>query len=955
MAVYKRINQLKQSYLAGDNDFLAIDIQGLSETQKIKKSDLFYNYIKDAPNDNVTKTWVWARKNGGWYRIYPDEYVFEAPIDGNIYVRINGRWAKVEGVNGDMLQSIYDTHHKSTDIFDYVDESVGIPDNATEALFGAPIVKRGESIEKDFCLDIDVLNLIVKGETNQILKEELLQKSFDNKGSLSGIENFTLLVSGKNLFKHKEMLKGSYLDSSLESTIHTKTPAKVNSGEQYTIKNGFDGVVYRFISVNRLNEPDNVFSTGFLTINDSITIPNGVDYIGIECKYGTGEGDNLLFEKIEGPYNSYVEGAIICYNNQYKEYFVECNQPLYFIKNDVYDYIDFATKKEIHSITKKEVTYEDNWQVSSIGEGSRSLTIPFELEIGNNVWLDTETVYGDSDALVAKSLDQFAITDSECIAFNSGKIYIRLLYDRIGCSIGQSAEEYLNGLQGFLYQNPFFVIYQNTDINVSYDLDLENIKTFDSITNFLCKYSFTWKEETYNAITEIEGKFNSAVNGLIRKSGDEMLGDLSIDKNHRIITNFIDSTTGNDGREKTIHINKDNNGKVFVNGENPILDLRDFTTNINWEAKVKTIEDKEANDKRIVNAEYVHRDYAPINNPVFTGIPKAPKAEMIGTDQIATGEFIAEHYYNKNEADTNYIKSVDGEASGELVLNETLSEIIENKKRIPNLEYIEAYYYNKRQTAEVFATLDSPIFTGLPTVPTPDGSNISQIVNVDYANKKIEEVQVNIDRIPKYKYLKSIEVEIQEEEADTWPSQEAIDAKVTEELNKVYPNPSLWDAVSVALYLRPSDKKRDLFYYYNDGTQGIKGWHYLYDLSTTINRANGDVAGIVANSDNGDITFVNGDPTVHHSERADSDSDGNKINSTYLKLSGGILTGKLILDGAPQEDNGAATKKYVDDVAKTSGSVKTVNGQGPDENGNIELDIDISNRSAFYLVEWREV
>ena len=101
-------------------------------------------------------------------------------------------------------------------------------------------------------------------------------------------------------------------------------------------------------------------------------------------------------------------------------------------------------------------------------------------------------------------------------------------------------------------------------------------------------------------------------------------------------------------------------------------------------------------------------------------------------------------------------------------------------------------------------------------------------------------------------------------------------------ITEKYPNPELWNEVTVAVILLPSDKKRDLLYYYTDGSLGIEaGWYYLYDLSTTINRANGDTAGIVESSKNGDITFIDGDPIVNHAAKADMDKKGNQIDLTY--------------------------------------------------------------------------
>lgn len=48
--------------------------------------------------------------------------------------------------------------------------------------------------------------------------------------------------------------------------------------------------------------------------------------------------------------------------------------------------------------------------------------------------------------------------------------------------------------------------------------------------------------------------------------------------------------------------------------------------------------------------------------------------------------------------------------------------------------------------------------------------------------------------------------------------------------------------------------------------------------------------------------------------KAGKDADGNTISSTYLKLSGGTMTGKITLDGDPTSEMHAATKQYVDNA-----------------------------------------
>ena len=87
----KRINQLDSVYKVNNGDLLAVDVQGMAETKKVTKSALLQEYVVDAPKEVATRDWYWARRNGQWYRIYPDEYVFEAPMDGGIYIRVDGK------------------------------------------------------------------------------------------------------------------------------------------------------------------------------------------------------------------------------------------------------------------------------------------------------------------------------------------------------------------------------------------------------------------------------------------------------------------------------------------------------------------------------------------------------------------------------------------------------------------------------------------------------------------------------------------------------------------------------------------------------------------------------------------------------------------------------------------------------------------------------------------------
>lgn len=967
MATYKRINQLGQAYSVGDNDFLPVDIQGASETQKVKKSDLFYGYVTDAPNDENTKGWTWARRNGNWYRIYPDDYVFEAPTDGKIYVRVNGEWVSVTGVSGDMLQSIYDTHGKATDIFDYVDNAVGVPDNASESLLGAPIVKTGKFIYKDYGIETDVLDCLVYGETIHRLENPVLVKSFENKSTLSGIDIINLFAIGRDLLTTREIDIGSFGNKEDNTVVRTLKPAKVNKGETYTFKDEWEVFNLKVVSVNRLNEPDGIFSTSLLSHKSKITIPNNVEYVAVELQFTDKREINL-----EEFNNYWLPGEAVYYDNQYKDFFLEMDTPLYSLDLVASDYCDFNKSLIYHNIKKDTLTYEDGWKVSTVGSGFRNSTVPFELSIGQTSWVDNSLIYGDSNVLTAKSIDDFAVSDTECIAFHDGKVYIRINYDHLQRNSGQTNQEYENGLQGFLYSNPIDVIYK-LDSPIVFDVNAplgratgepQRVYTFDSITNFFAVgISEITEEDAIFSQCDLEMRFDNVVNHLVRKRGDVMTGDLTLKGYATLFTHSIQGYP-EDETDSSLKLNFNSEDKVYVNGDNPVLDLRDFTTKLDWEPKAQTIPDKEANDKRLVNAEYIHRDYAPLDSAPLVGIPTAPKATELGTSQIATGEFVEENYYNKTEADGNYIHSVDGEASGNLVLNETLPKNVTNKKRIPNVEFIETYYYDSDETDGKFAPIDSPHLTGIPTTPMPDEVTGTQITNVDYVknnyysknggpiygdvtvegtpdkkgdltvkgninnakygsdgitvtNKNLAvvtdsvgnivttdvttseiqslknikgNIQSQIDNIPKYNYLSGLSIDITGAE---WPAQSVMDTAAKAKITATYPSPKMWDAVTVAVTLLPSDKRRDLLYYYTDGSLGsAAGWYYLYDLSTSINRANGTTAGIVEDSTNGDVTFADGSPTVHHSKTADKLSTARTINGTAFDGSANITTAK---------------------------------------------------------------
>lgn len=138
-----------------------------------------------------------------------------------------------------------------------------------------------------------------------------------------------------------------------------------------------------------------------------------------------------------------------------------------------------------------------------------------------------------------------------------------------------------------------------------------------------------------------------------------------------------------------------------------------------------------------------------------------------------------------------------------------------------------------------------------------DASGKVAVSNVDKAtlegmSGRIDTLAGQVDNIPKYNYLTGVTATVADANIS---NQTEIDKVVKPIIAGEYEEANKWDAVVAAITFTPSDVKKDAVYYYN-GTD----WVFLYYVSTGINRANGETAGIVENSD--DITFADGKGTV---------------------------------------------------------------------------------------------
>ncbi len=124
--LYKRIQQLGETTVSMPDDYLALDKEGSTETNKIRKRDFLQGYLQEPDLEQAYPTKAWARRGGTWIEIFPDEYVLEANIDGRIYARSDGDWVVIgeDGLSGDMYAVRYDQRNHGTDIFDIVQKQL---------------------------------------------------------------------------------------------------------------------------------------------------------------------------------------------------------------------------------------------------------------------------------------------------------------------------------------------------------------------------------------------------------------------------------------------------------------------------------------------------------------------------------------------------------------------------------------------------------------------------------------------------------------------------------------------------------------------------------------------------------------------------------------------------------------------------------------------------------------
>lgn len=426
MNTFKRINQLDQVYQVKDGDFLIVDVNGYSESSKVAKSDLLQEYLTKPPNDKVTKNWVWAVKGGTWYRIYPDDYVFEAPYDGKIYVRVNGKWVAVTGVSGDMLQSIYDTQGRATDVFQFILDRMEKENYISETLFDESIIYEGGVATIEYGLEGSLNTLVIEGVSEA--EPFFGTQSFDYPiDSFNGIGQVQIVTSHRDLIQNRTLVIGNYDHDDEGTAVHTQESTWVNPGDTYSLDNLSGSTMFESINVvyvDRYNQVQGAPAAArFDILTNSFTVPADVHFVGLELYIKSNVETTL--ETIQGVFNEIIIPKLV--DGKYSDTIdAGASISLYGLWNvrDTYDIISGDIRKFIRFTTLNDPTA---WTLAGAPFLNQSTTAAFVFpSLVTTENLQATTINCEADVFAGRSYNDLYSDDIEGIALYNDNFYIRI-------------------------------------------------------------------------------------------------------------------------------------------------------------------------------------------------------------------------------------------------------------------------------------------------------------------------------------------------------------------------------------------------------------------------------------------------------------------------------------------------------------------------------------------------
>lgn len=869
MPLYKRIQQLGETTVSMPDDYLALDKEGSTETNKIRKRDFLQGYLQEPDLEQAYPTKAWARRGGTWIEIFPDEYVLEANVDGRIYARSDGDWVVIgeDGLSGDMYAARYDQRNHGTDIFDIIQKQLKHPNWLGQTLVN------GESL---------MVGNFLNGELifNEAVQTVHYTDMPDSNRLLNSVEVY---LSKNDVFANKSFAYGNYSKKAIDGetpigerkmdVLHSVFCVPVLTGKTLKIKNlSNQAIKIKFIETDQTNgyiQDLNVTAAGNEKNEIQFYGEQEITFtknccVGFEISFGEIEenGDflasdtmpldwKIAYDRYKLPLLASLDNEIIIKEITVAKY-SNLEQPVQ---------LDLL-KGTFQSFLDQFVIPYESWTFENNADGYIIAKAELPIQNINEVFIEDYPVTESIGLLNGLS---HSIKEEE------GKKYIYIVTNY------SNSEAKNFSLQCFYKKE------------TKGNFDPINIP--DGSFQIVARSVYDNSEYCYGQLVFKQSAF---LDYFLRKSGGEISGNLSVvgdiigKSNLKVdhikslngantidLNNGIQAHSSNAFGVSATEVNMDSESSINLNGkdlnfdgdnvkiqsasrptinEDDILTENDFVVNAsntpegkNWAPQVKT--NAYGDSKNIVNEEYLNNYFPPRDGQ-----------KLLDNNE----DNLIKNYQMQNIKGTNF------SISQQLILPDespSHAAIINENKKLVSSEI----------TTEELNTLAG--------------------INTDRT------IQNQLDAIPKYKYLDGQTVIITDEQLKVYlkgvaiedATQEQIDTAMVDlgrdKLNngslfdKGY-QPAQWDAIGLRLERSEKEIFKDAMYYYDS----INRWIFLYFLSTTVSRADGTIAGIVENSN--DITWANGLGTVKHSQTADRLTPGRNINGTKFDGSADITTAK---------------------------------------------------------------
>lgn len=838
------------------DDYFAIDKEGSAETNRISKANLFEGYLETPDLEQVYPTKSWARRGGQWIEIFPDYYLVEANKDGKLYARKDGQWVVIgeDGLNGDMYAFTYDQRGQRTDIFDLIQKESQQSNLAIKTIINGNTKLIGNFLNGQF-----------------IFKEGLKNFSYvDNPNELKVLEKVKIFKSKNDIFADKSFTFGTYSNGNIENrtkSLKTIFCTSIEKGQTLKLKNiGNNSVKIDFVETDQTNKFLNYLTVSINGQNTTSTIFSDeaivtflkTGFFGIECSFGEVQenGEFIVLESMAEDWS-----------DSYGRYKI----PLLGSLDNNISITEINVSKE----TAPELPIKIDLLQNKITSYLKIIQLPYDSWTFENNANGYVTAY----AKLPKNSNWIYISGYETVK------EINLINNSLQCAIKAiDGENYV-----YIVTEDSNMYNQEFSLDVYYQDEEESaIETF-SIEDG----SYQLVAQSVYADSNAFGNFiidqSAAIDYFLRKSGGEISGDLKIEGNlevnSKILAETIESFEHQNSLKLTDKIALESlNNDINFKGQNILIE-----SNLNTKIKANNL-NIESTERPVINNQEVLIEHDFVvdqeNSNQKNWYPQVKTAENFGNRKNIVNEEYLNIFFAPKDGQKlidigqenkiiNY--SLDNISGRNISIKENLKMTNESSNRVVILDE------NKNVTTSEVTKEELKTLSGINT---------------------LKSLQAQLDSIPKYNYLTGQTIVVQDENISAKlppdislenATQAQIDKAILDYAKEILDLGSLfeityipkqWDAIALRLERQNLETFKDSLFFYDQNSK----WTFLYYLSTTINRADGNQAGIV--EDSPDISWVNGQGQVAHAEAA------NKwTNKRNIEING-FLSGSTEVDGS---------------------------------------------------------